>query len=216
MVVSVEDFYAQMRWLYENNFYTLTLQEMEAFIFDGRNLPHRSVAIHFDDGYYSNFRYAYPIMRDFGLRGAIFFITNEICALGDYQPEMNHQSITWTAAHTIEGTEAVFCTASHTHNLHHIRQGERMAALYHSSYEEIVADILRSFDFVENHTAFVYPRNHANANVVEALMSVGITHAFGGRQVRVTRRCDVFDLGRFTIGRGMSMERFVQILSVNM
>ena len=213
MVVGSEDFHQQMAWLYENNYFTLRLSDMEDFLFANANLPERSVAIHFDDGYYSNFVYAYPILRNFGQRAAIFFITNEIEALGEYQPAMNHTGITWTAASTILGTESVFCTASHSHYMHHSNQGQTRSALYYATHYDIVADTLRSFDFVANHTAYVYPRNHYNQNVIAALQSAGVTHAFSGRVGYVTRHSNVWSLERFPVLRRVTLHELVQFVS---
>src|SRR5699024_1862299 len=73
-IIPIENFREQMDYLYENNFYTATLEELELFI-DGKiDLPEKTVVITFDDGYLSNVEYAYPIMKKYGFKGSIFMV----------------------------------------------------------------------------------------------------------------------------------------------
>lgn len=82
VTVSPENFRAQMRYLAENGWRTLGLDELARFL-AGEPLPAKSVAITFDDGYLDNWIYAHPVMAEFGLHGAIFLVTGWI---GDGPP----------------------------------------------------------------------------------------------------------------------------------
>ena len=215
-VISVENFEQQMRYLYDNNFYTPTLDELEAFLLRGRPLPRNSVMIHFDDGYYSNFVYAYPILQRYGLRAVLFFITHLIEDLGDYQPELCYDGTTFTAAHTIKGTEDVFETASHSHNMHRLVPGSQNTILYASTRDAIRRDTLRSFDFVGNHRAYAYPRGQRNETVIAGLQDAGITMAFTTTQGYVTARSDPMALERFIIWNTTSIARFRSIVNIRL
>jgi len=210
--VRTEDFEAQMQYLYDNGFHTLTLSELEAFLYAGRRLPRNSVMIHFDDGYYSNFVYAYPILQRFGHRAVVFMITHMVEDLGDDQPQMDHDSLTWTAAHSLVGVEDVFELASHTHNMHALVPNTGETKLVHATQEEIVADVRRSFDFLTNHSALAYPRGQFNDRVIEALQEAGITMAFTTVEEMVTQDSDPLQLGRFKVWRNMTLERFGEII----
>jgi len=210
--VSTADFFAQMQYLYDNDFHTLTLSDLEMFLTEGIPLPERSVMIHFDDGYYSNFVYAYPILQRFGHRAVVFMITGEIEALGDHQPEMNHNCLTWTAAHSLIGREDVFELASHTHGLHDFVPDSEETRLVHATREEIVADVLRSFGFLPNRTAFAYPYGQYNDTAIEALREVGIRMAFTTTEEMVRSESDPLLLGRFKVWRDMTLERFGEII----
>jgi len=210
--VSAEDFATQMQYLYDNGFHTLTLSELEAFLHEGQRLPQNSVMIHFDDGYYSNFVYAYPVLQGLGQRAVVFMITHVVEDLGDDQPQMDHKDLTWTAASSLVGVEDVFELASHTHSLHALMPNTGETGLVHATREEIVADVRRSFDFLTNHRAFAYPYGQFNDRVMEALQEVGITLAFTTEEEMVTRESDPLQLGRFKVWRGMTLERFGEII----
>ena len=214
--ISTENFTEQMRYLHDNGFYTPTLDELEAFIYHGRPLPQNSVMIHFDDGYYSNFVYAYPILQRYGLRAVLFPITERAGAHGEYQPPLDHRELTRAAAITLRSGRDVFETASHSHDLHHRTPCETQTMLVASTHEEIVADTLQSFDFVSNRRAYAYPLGMFNDTVIEALREAGITMAFTVNSGYVTAASDPFQLGRFTIYRSTRMRRFRDIVNGRM
>jgi len=211
--VSRYNFTMQMRYLHENGFYTPTIDEFEAFILHGRPLPQNSVVIHFDDGYYSNYVYAAPILRHYGLRAVLFAIARDAEYLGETQPPINHRGLTRSAAITLRSNTDVFETASHTHAMHSHAEGTHETVLVRASWEEILADTKHSFEFVGNHTTFAYPHGQYNATVIAALQEAGITTAFTTNTGYVTRRSDPMRLERFTIHRETTLRRFRDIVN---
>ena len=211
-VISLENFTEQMQYLYDNDFHTLTLAELEAFLYEGAEIPPRSVMIQFDDGYYSNFVYAAPIMRSYNQRGQIFFITSEIENLGDTQPQLNYAALTFSAAHTIAAGSDVFESASHSHYLHDNLYGTRDTKLMHAMRDIIIEDTERSFGFVENHRAYVFPQSQRNEYVQNALQDAGITMAFADGNAPVTRNSNPLSLPRFSIYNETTLDEFRNIV----
>ncbi len=72
---SIEEFRAQMNFLASNGYKTLSSAEFFKFKKGELKLPKKSVFITFDDGWKDNFIYAYPIIKEFGLRATIFLTT---------------------------------------------------------------------------------------------------------------------------------------------
>ena len=75
---SVEDFASQMRFLAEAGYKTLSAAEFTLYKKGELAVPKKSVLITFDDGWKDNYVYAYPILREFGLRASIFLVTQWI------------------------------------------------------------------------------------------------------------------------------------------
>jgi len=213
LVVSTESFDKQMKYLHDNGFYTLTISDMEEFLYNGKCLPERSVMIHFDDGYYSNFVYGYPILKQYGHRAIVFFITHYIEDYGENQPPIDQGGSVFTAAKSIKGAEDVFETASHSHDMHKLVEGTKNTVLSQETKENIISDTLRSFDFVSNHTAYAYPRTQYNTNVIEALTDAGIKIAFIGGDTYVTADSNPFELNRIPLFRYISLEGFESIVN---
>jgi peptidoglycan/xylan/chitin deacetylase (PgdA/CDA1 family) len=209
--ISTQNFEQQMNYLAQNGFYTPTIDEFEAFLLHGRPLPQNSVIIHFDDGYYSNYVYAAPILRRHGLRAVIFPITHLSEELGENQPPLNYDCLTYAAVSTLRTAADVFETASHTHNLHREINGVR--TLLTASHEEIISDTLQSFEFVSNHTSFAYPGGQVNNAVIAALRETGVTMAFTVNRGYVTANSNQFRLPRFLIFSDTTLRQFQNIVN---
>jgi len=78
LIVSVEAFDRQMRFVKMNDYTVLPLHEAAAMIDEGRKLPRKALVLTFDDGYEDNYLYAYPILKKYGLPATIFLIVNDI------------------------------------------------------------------------------------------------------------------------------------------
>ena len=72
--VSVEKFKQDMMYLKQNGYTTLHFQDVLDAKQQGKLLPEKSIIITFDDGYRSNYQYAYPILKELELKGTIFLI----------------------------------------------------------------------------------------------------------------------------------------------
>lgn len=74
MTISVDTFRAQIEALHEAGFKTASLQQLYDYVHFGTELPEKPIVLTFDDGYFSNYEYAYPILREYGMQATIFAI----------------------------------------------------------------------------------------------------------------------------------------------
>jgi len=80
----VENFKAQMQYLKDNNYTTLTLDELYKYYTEDYPIPEKSVVLTFDDGYDDNYTSAYPILKQFGFKATIFLISDFIDKMPGY------------------------------------------------------------------------------------------------------------------------------------
>ncbi len=73
--ISREKFTEQLNFLKENNFNTITFKDYYEYRVNGKELPENPIIITFDDGYYSNYKIAYPLLKSMGMKGTIFTVT---------------------------------------------------------------------------------------------------------------------------------------------
>ena len=90
LTVHTDQFEAQMKYLADNGYHTITPEEMVTAWENGSALPDKPVIITFDDGYADNYRNAYPILQKYNLKGTIFLISDYIGTYPNY--------LTWTQA----------------------------------------------------------------------------------------------------------------------
>lgn len=77
MVTVVPDiFEAQMRFLAEAGYQTLSADELIKSISGNMEAVKKAVAITFDDGYLDNYQYAFPILKRYNIRAIIFIVVD--------------------------------------------------------------------------------------------------------------------------------------------
>jgi peptidoglycan/xylan/chitin deacetylase (PgdA/CDA1 family) len=76
VTVTPETFEGQMRHLAEAGYTTISLDELLAFVRGETEPPRRAVAITFDDGWLDNWVHAFPVLRKYRLRAAVFVVTD--------------------------------------------------------------------------------------------------------------------------------------------
>lgn len=81
-------FRAHLSFLAENSFTVLPLTQILTTLNDGDDLPERTVAITFDDGYESIYSTAFPLLREFGFPFTVFVSTGPI-------DRQQHGYMTW-------------------------------------------------------------------------------------------------------------------------
>ncbi|MDD6272525.1 MAG: polysaccharide deacetylase family protein [bacterium] len=167
LYLSKSNFIEQMDYLVKNNYYFPTWDELEDYI-DGKiNLPKKSIIITADDGDPTYYKIAVPIMNARNIPSTSFVIS---------------KNPSWKNYKNQEGVSM----ESHTHTLHvrsctnNSQNGKAMCL----TYDEILQDLKKSLEYVENKECMAYPFGHYNNTFVKAVKDAGIHMALttnGGR-----------------------------------
>lgn len=72
------DFEAQMKYLADNGYHAITMDQLDDFLEKGTALPDKPVLITFDDGYEDNYTNALPILQKYGMKATVFMIADSI------------------------------------------------------------------------------------------------------------------------------------------
>ena len=76
--VPPEEFAAQLDYLKQNGYTTITLQEFMQAKHGKRTLPEKPVVLTFDDGYENVYTEMLPILEEHGMKAVVYVITNEL------------------------------------------------------------------------------------------------------------------------------------------
>lgn len=82
--ISNKNFAEQMKYLKDNNYTTLTMDELNDFLQNNKAIPDKSVVLTFDDGYEDNYTNVYPVLKQDGFKATIFVETSYIDANKNY------------------------------------------------------------------------------------------------------------------------------------
>jgi peptidoglycan/xylan/chitin deacetylase (PgdA/CDA1 family) len=73
--ISEDHFNEQMQFLYKNNFYTVSPDQLYQHLTFGTALPSNPIMISFDDSHEEHFSIAKPILDKYGFKGVFFLMT---------------------------------------------------------------------------------------------------------------------------------------------
>lgn len=73
-----QSFEENIKVLLENGYNIISMKELNDINNGKRNLPQKPILIHFDDGYYSNYEYIYPILKKYNVKVSIYIVTDKV------------------------------------------------------------------------------------------------------------------------------------------
>ncbi|MGE4283452.1 MAG: polysaccharide deacetylase family protein [Clostridia bacterium] len=125
-------FEEHMMFLKDAGYRTITFDEYYDYVASRKELPDNSIIITFDDGYSSNYKYAYPILKRMDMKATIFTITGRVGSADD----VIYPHFTWEQAKEMQQS-GVIDIQSHS-DLHtdmmKISTGRVQLELRHSKY----------------------------------------------------------------------------------
>lgn len=67
-VISPSMLERDLQYLQTHGRETITIHDLLAYVEQGTELPEKPVLLTFDDGYYNNYKYAYPLLKQYGMQ----------------------------------------------------------------------------------------------------------------------------------------------------
>ncbi|HEY1847304.1 MAG TPA: polysaccharide deacetylase family protein [Buttiauxella sp.] len=210
---SVVAFSNQMTWLRDMGYSTLTLYQLEGYVRNRMNLPARSVVITFDDGLKSVYRYAYPILKEYGFKATSFIISSRIKR---HPQPWNPKALQFMSISELQATQDVFDIQSHTHFLHRV-DGYRHPILLSRSYHNVLFDFehsRRALAQFNPHVLYLsYPFGGYDDKAVKAANDAGFHMAVTTVRGKVKPGDNPFLLKRLYILRTDSLETMSRLIT---
>lgn len=167
--VSVQKLEADFKWLADNGYTAILPRELLTI----DTIKPKTVIITFDDGYYDNYFYMYPLLEKYGLKAEINVIVNWITE------ERKNGWLTWNECREMSESGRVEI-GSHTCNLHNPTNsgsyilggvngvGREVGESDADYIERITADLQKSKDVIKERVgiepvSFAYPYGEGNS-----------------------------------------------------
>ncbi len=205
-VLPPEQLEADLCYLKENGYTAVTMREVLAYVDGTGTLPQKPVVLTFDDGYYNNYVYVYPLMKQYGMKCvlSVFGRPTDELAPGEHQSP-NYSHVSWEQISEMSRSGLVEI-ANHSYDMHTM-EGRRGASKRPDETEEayrqaLTADVGKLQQLLLEHTGkypvtFAYPYGQYAEHSEEILSSMGF---------RVTLSCDE-GLNQIRPGDELSMLR---------
>lgn len=140
--VSPEQFEADLREIQRLGYTAISVGQLCDY-FEGKcTLPEKSVLITFDDGYYSVYVYAYPLLKEYGMQAACFVLGYYTQMYSDGEKQnIAYAHMTWEQLDEMQRS-GLITVGSHTYNLHKLRgEGARYGiSINAGESEEVYCD----------------------------------------------------------------------------
>ena len=179
------DFDAQIKYLVENGYVSITPDELAEGLEGEINLPEKPVLITFDDGYVDNYTNAFPILKKYNMRATIFVVP----AFTGKNPRY----LNWDQLREMEGGGVT--VESHTMN---------HRALEELPDDEIRKELLDSKTVLEENLGhpieyLAYPTGTYNLHIAGIARDVGYKGAYTIKYGNVDKGSNMFALERVPI-----------------
>ena len=227
-VVAKDELKKQIKYLKDNGYNTITVQELINYKNGKIDLPENPVLITSDDGYLSNYEFMYPILKENNMKATIFVIGDNI----DNADENNKNGIgvpkfNWTQAKEMYDS-GVIDIQSHTYDCH--KKGETIKGekgifsnpLKDESKEEyitrITEDMKKTIKTFEKNMgyapiALAYPYGEYSRESENVVKENGIKVTFTVKSGKVTRKNkNTYLLKRVTVSGEDDINTFIKKL----
>ena len=158
-------FEENIKVIIENGYTPISITELYNAINLKTELPQKPILITFDDGYYSNYEYIFPILKKYKVKASIFIVTNNI------EKEINNvKYLSWNDCAEMQNSGLV---EIYSHSTRHIFYDK-------VPIREVRDDVIESYKIIEKNLGkkdikvFAYPYGSYTDETVKALKNNGI------------------------------------------
>ncbi len=193
---------SDLRYLQEHGYTTVSIAQLLAYVDEGEPLPEKPVMLTFDDGYYNNFLFAFPLLRQYNSKAIISPIAYWSGFYSDNTAEQDHplySHLTWAQIRQMTDSGLVEI-GNHSYHMHECTAGKRkgtaiMSGESVSDYQRVLsADLTMAQQKLTEAcgtapAVFVYPFGELCKTAVPVLEMLGfrVTMTCEERMNRITR-----------------------------
>lgn len=205
--IDIENFKQHLDYLKKHNYKTLTLEEFTQWKLGEISLPFKSVLITFDDGFLSNYQYAFPLLKEYNMNATVFIVGSFI--ENSSETEWNGNLKTYMSKSLLENVKKEYpniTISSHSYNLHY--QGT-----INQDIDILEQDLTNFNNLIPENDVLCYPFGQYNKNIETALQNKNYKIAFRYGPNRkdykkASKNDNNYEIPRLNMSHGMSIPKF--------
>lgn len=181
-VITPMQFEEDIKYLKEKGYTGVFISDLIAYVEKGTPLPEKPILITFDDGYYNNYLYAYPILKKYNTKAVFSLIgkySEQYSETGEENAYYTH--ITWEQAREMADSGLVELQ-NHSYDLHSLEHRKGARKLSNESIEDyqrmLYGDLQKTDTLIYENTgykptAFTYPFGYISSESIMVLEEMG-------------------------------------------
>jgi peptidoglycan/xylan/chitin deacetylase (PgdA/CDA1 family) len=123
--ISPYEFERDLIFLKQNGYNTIGISELIAFVHEDKPLPANPVMLTFDDGYYNNYHYGFPLLKKYNMKAVISIIGDHTDIWsGNFYEDLDSGHVTWCQIREMTDTGLVEI-GNHTYSMHQLKHGRK-------------------------------------------------------------------------------------------
>lgn len=181
--ISPKTFEKDLKYLKENSYTPIFMKELISYVDHGTPLPENPIVLTFDDGYYNNYLYAYPLLREYDMKAVISIIgkyTDKYSILNENNGI--YSNITWHQINEMLESNHIEIQ-NHSYNMH-VNEFKRRGVLQNAyeSHDEYILALQDDIGYLQNRiiemtgekpNTFSYPFGFFSNSSEDILKSMG-------------------------------------------
>lgn len=188
-VIGPNRFEEDLKYLKKNGYTTVLMADLIDYVEKGAPLPKKPILLTFDDGYYNNYLYAFPLLKKHDMKAVISIIgkhTDEFSKVDDNHATYSH--VTWKQIQEMCGSGLVEIQ-NHSYDGHDNLKGRKgvsqMSGESLENYQGFLKkDTMKLQEKIHNATGiypttFTYPFGAISTNSPNIIQSLGFKASLG-------------------------------------
>lgn len=194
--LQIDKFKEQLKYLKDNGYTTLTIDEFVSWMYGELDIPNKSVLITIDDGGWGTSiekgNHLIPALEEYKVNATLFLIAG-------WWEKSNYES-------------EYLDIESHTWNLHYGGNCGYKSKVNCVSYKELLDDLHKSAVVLGSHQAFCFPFYDYTDQSIKAVKEEGFKVAFIGGNRKASRSDDKYKIPRYPISDTTTMSQFINMV----
>lgn len=187
-VIDPAKFEEDLKYLKDNGYTTITVSDLIDYVYNNKKLPKKPIMLTFDDGYYNNYLYAYPLLEKYKCKAVISPIGyySDLYSKSTDTPSPSYSHCTWKQLKEMQNSGYVEIQ-NHSYNMH--SQNGRLGIKQKNGessdkYKEVITEDIskaqNTFKEKLEYTpqAFVYPFGALSDSSEEVIKALSFKASF--------------------------------------
>ena len=171
------------KYIKENGYSTITINDLINYVYNDISLPLKPIIITFDDGYYNNLTYAFPLLKKYNMKAVISIIGKYTDDFSNTtETNANYSHLRWVDIQNLMNSKLIEFQ-NHSYNLHVIQNGRKGCIKKRNesllSYSNLLSNDLNSLqnkfklhcNYIPN--TFTYPFGAISKESIPIIKSLG-------------------------------------------